>query len=94
MDESGVAGVVSELGHWIQRGEQHEVLRGPGRAHVEVASLVAGRAVAAVELLVGAGRVGGRRRANRGRFMRECEEDDVLNEAAVTGAVEGAACWC
>lgn len=26
--------------------------------------------------------------------MRECEEDDVLDGAAVAGAVEGAACWC
>jgi hypothetical protein len=24
----------------------------------------------------------------------ECEEDDVLDEAAMAGAVEGAACWC
>lgn len=60
VDGSGIAGVVSKLGHGIQRREQQKVLRGPGRAHVEVAGLLAGRAVAAVELLLGAGRVGGR----------------------------------
>jgi len=26
-------------------------------------------------------------------FGGNCEEDDVLNGAAVAGAVEGAACW-
>lgn len=95
VDGSGVAGVVSELGRGIQRREQHKVLRGPGRAHVEVAGLVAGRAVAAVELLVGAGRVGGRGRGSGGggRFVGERQEDNVLDGAAVTGAVEGAADW-
>ena len=52
MDESVVAGVVPKLGHGIQRGEEHEVLGGPGYADVEMACFVAGRAVAAVELLV------------------------------------------
>jgi hypothetical protein len=94
VDESVVAGIVSELGHGIQRGEEHKVLGGPGHADVEVAGLVAGRAVAAVELLVGAGGVGGRGRGDGGGFVGECEEDDVLDRAAVTGAVEGAACWC
>lgn len=51
MDKSVVAGVVPKLGYGIQRREEHEVLGGPGRAYVEVASLVAGRAIAAVELL-------------------------------------------
>lgn len=52
VDESVVAGVVPKLGHGIQRGEEHEILRGASRADVEVAGFVAGRAVAAVELLV------------------------------------------
>lgn len=62
MIASGAALVVCELGQRIQWGEQHEVLGRPGQTHVEVAGLVAGCAVAAVELLVGAGRVGGRGR--------------------------------
>lgn len=89
VDEPGATGVVSELGQGIQRGEEHKVLGGPGCAHVEVAGLVAGGAVAAVKLLI----------ADRGRgegrgSMGECEEDDVLDAAAVAGAVKGAACWC
>lgn len=60
VDSSGIAGVVSELGHRIQRREQHKVFRSPDRAHVKVAGLLAGRAVAAVKLLLGAGRVCGR----------------------------------
>lgn len=93
VDGTRVAGVVAELGQGIQRGEQHEVLGGPDGAHVEVASLVAGHAVAAVELLVGAGRVGGQRRVD-GRLVGESQEDDVLDGAAEARAVEGAACWC
>lgn len=97
VDSSGVARVVSELGQGIQRREQQKVLRGPVRAHVEVAGLVARRAVAAVELLLGAGRVGGRGHAVivgiGGRFVGERQEDDVLDGAAVARAVEGAAGW-
>lgn len=91
VDGSGIAGVVSELGQRIQRREQQKVLRGPVRAHVEVAGLVARRAVAAVELLLGPGRVGGR--VVNDWFMGKREEDNVLDGAAVARAVEGAAGW-
>ena len=94
MDESVVAGVVPKLDHGIQRGEEHEVLGGAGRADVEVAGLVTGRAVTAVELLVGAGGFGGRGRGVGGGFVGECEEDDVLDGAAMAGTVERAACCC
>jgi hypothetical protein len=46
VDASLVAGVVPKLGRGIQRGEEQEVLGGPGRADVEVAGLVARLAVA------------------------------------------------
>lgn len=93
VDGPRVAGVVAELGQGVQRGEQHEVLGGPDGAHVEVAGLVAGHAVAAVQLLVGAGGVGGERRVD-GRLVGESQEDDVLDGAAEARAVEGAACGC
>lgn len=93
VDGARVAGVVAELGQGIQRGEQHEVLGSPDGAQVKVTGLVAGHAVAAVELLVGAGRVGGKRRVD-GRLVGESQEDDVLDGAAEARAVEGAACWC
>lgn len=40
------------------------------------------------------GGVSGRGCGDGGDFVRECEEDDVLDGAAVAGTAEWAAYWC
>ncbi len=83
------AGVVSQPARGgVQGAQEHEVARRVHQAHVEEGHLVAGRAVALVDL-----RRGGRRRRGGDDGRRERQMGDVARVAAVAGAAVGTAGW-